>query len=131
MHNTYVHQHHSMCQKISSMECINHMPLSRCQHVHLLICQPCASTNMPTMCLYQYANHVHLSICQTNTIYEGTIMHHHLHQASMSTMHQQVRTSNDVQHDYQLNSPTTCPNMYSKHMKNACIMISNDTICFL
>ena len=50
MHNTYVHQHHAMCQKISSMECINHMPLSICQHVHLPICQPCASTNIPTMC---------------------------------------------------------------------------------
>jgi hypothetical protein len=46
-----------------------------CQHVHLPICQ-----------------HVHLSICQTNTIYECTIMHHHLHQASISTMHQQAMT---------------------------------------
>ena len=54
MYINHVHQHHAMCQKISSMECINHMPLS--------ICQPCSSTNMPTMCIYQYANHVHLSI---------------------------------------------------------------------
>jgi hypothetical protein len=77
-------------QQISSMECIHHMPT-------------CASTT--------YVNYVHISICQTNTIYECTIMHHHLHQASISTMHQQAMTPIDVQHDYQLNSPTTCLNM--------------------
>ena len=38
MHNIHVHQHHTMCHMISSMECINHMPLPTCQ--------PCASTNM-------------------------------------------------------------------------------------
>jgi hypothetical protein len=54
-----------MCQKISSMECINHMPLSTCQHVHLPICQPCASTNMPTMHIYQHAKQciISLMIC--------------------------------------------------------------------
>jgi hypothetical protein len=72
----YVNRYHpwnvsTICQHV-------HLPI--CQHVHLPICQPCASTNMPTMCIYQYA------------IYECTIMHHHLHQASISTMHQQAMT---------------------------------------
>jgi hypothetical protein len=73
MHNTHVHQHHAMCQKISSMECINHMPLSTCQHVHLTICQPCASTNVPTM---------HLPICQPCT------------STNMPTMNQVLCTQN-------------------------------------
>ena len=47
------------------MECINHMPLSTWQHVHLPICQPCASTNMPTMCIYQHPKQciISLMIC--------------------------------------------------------------------
>jgi hypothetical protein len=36
------------------------------------------------MCIYQ--------LFQTNTIYECTIMHHHLRQAIISTMHQQAMT---------------------------------------
>jgi hypothetical protein len=76
----YVNRYHpwnvsTICQDV-------HLPI--CQDVHLPICQPCASTN--------YSNHVHLSICQTNTIYECTIMHHQLHQAIISTMHQQAMT---------------------------------------
>jgi hypothetical protein len=64
MYIIHVHQHHAMCQKISSMEYINHMPtnMPTCASTNMPtmcipICQPCASTNMPTMCIYQ---HVHL-----------------------------------------------------------------------
>ena len=76
MYINHVHQHHEMCQNISSMECINHMPLSTCQHVHLPIFQPCASTNIPTMCIYQYPNHVHLPICQPCVISLMICLHH-------------------------------------------------------
>ena len=57
MHNTHVHQPCTsiMCQKISSMKCIHHMPIiNYAKHVHLPICQPCASSNMiQPMCIYQ------------------------------------------------------------------------------
>jgi hypothetical protein len=113
MYINHVHKQHAMCQKISSMECINHMPLPICQHVHLPICQPCASTNMPTMCIYQDAKQCIISfmIClhhepstitmyQTNTnccanqvipmvYYHPTYaMYYHLYQVSTSIMHQ-------------------------------------------
>ena len=64
MHNTYVHQHHAMCQNISSMECIN-------QHGN--------------MCIYQYANHVHLPTCQT--------MYHITHDMSPSWAMYQTNTN--------------------------------------
>jgi hypothetical protein len=54
MYNNHVHQYHTMCHKISLMECINHMPT-------------CASPNMPTMCIYQYASKCHNHVSQTNT----------------------------------------------------------------
>jgi hypothetical protein len=87
-HEQYINQVHHVpkcAKKISSMECINHMPLSICQHVHLPICQPCASTNIPTMCIYQYANHVHLSICQPRVISLMICLHH---EPSTITMYQ-------------------------------------------
>jgi hypothetical protein len=71
MHNTHVHQPctSTMCQKISSMKSIHHMP-TMCiyQYPNMCIyqlCQSCASTNMPTMCIYQHAKQciISLMIC--------------------------------------------------------------------
>ena len=96
MYINHVHQHHAMCQKISVIECINHMHLSIWQYVHLPICQPCASTNMPTMCIYQYAKQISSMsvpsciITCTKKVYQPCI--------------NKLWLPNDVQRDYQLNS---------------------------
>jgi hypothetical protein len=107
-------------------------------HVH----QPCEKRYHPwnvsiiclyqhgNMCIYQYANHVHLPICQH--VHISTIPSMSVPSCIITCTKQvyqpcinKLRLPNDVQHDYQINSRTTCLNVWPNHMKNACTMITN------
>jgi hypothetical protein len=73
MYINHVHRYHIICHKISSMECINHMPLPTCQ--------PCASTEkclnphfrVSTMHLRKYFN-TQPYITNTNYVCQHVIM---------------------------------------------------------
>jgi hypothetical protein len=109
MHNTHVHQYHTIYHKISSMECINHMP------------RTCANC-VPTICLYQHANHVP----QTSVI---SLMIYLYHEPSATTMylnHQYINQASQLYHPIhhvpkQVHQPCTEPQQ--DELQSRCVPI--------
>jgi hypothetical protein len=81
MYINHVHQYHTIYHKISSMECINHMP------------RTCANC-VPTICLYQHANHVP----QTSVISLMICLYHEPSATTMYLNHQYINQASQLYH---------------------------------
>jgi hypothetical protein len=76
-----VHQYHTIYHKISSMECINHMP------------RTCANC-VPTICLYQHSNHVP----QTSVISLMICLYHEPSATTKYLNHQYINQTSQMYH---------------------------------